>query len=126
MNSLFGGFGNTLMNMARGSQPKSVPTPAAPVQASTSASAPNMLTQAFGAALRGDYPEVAEVLNMLSAEEMKHMQMLHNQVVKIIENYRKTNGEPPASMLAIYDYLHEKFIDEAKEVKMLQQMYMEK
>ena len=63
---------------------------------------------------------------MLSAEEMKHMQMLHNQVVKIIENYRKTNGEPPASMLAIYDYLHEKFIDEAKEVKMLQQMYMEK
>lgn len=63
---------------------------------------------------------------MLSAEEMKHMQMLHNQVVKIIENYRKTNGEPPASMLAVYDYLHEKFIDEAKEVKMLQQMYMEK
>ena len=39
MNSLFGGFGNTLMNMARGSQPKSVPTPAAPVQASKSASA---------------------------------------------------------------------------------------
>lgn len=77
-------------------------------------------------AIRGDYPEVAEVLNMLSAEEMKHMQMLHNQVVKIIENYRKTNGEPPASMLAVYDYLHEKFIDEAKEVKMLQQMYMEK
>lgn len=63
---------------------------------------------------------------MLSAEEMKHMQMLHNQVVKIIENYRKTNGEPPVSMLAVYDYLHEKFIDEAKEVKMLQQMYMEK
>lgn len=77
-------------------------------------------------AIRNDYPEVAEVLNMLSAEEMKHMQMLHNQVTKIIENYRKTNGEPPAAMLAVYDYLHEKFIEEAKEVKMLQQMYMEK
>ena len=63
---------------------------------------------------------------MISIEEMKHMQMLHNQVVKIIENYRKTEGEPPASMLAVYDYLHEKFIEEAKEVKMLQQMYMEK
>ena len=63
---------------------------------------------------------------MLSNEEMKHMQMLHNQVVKIIEKYRKENGEPPASMLAVYDYLHEKFIEEAKEVKMMQQMYMEK
>lgn len=63
---------------------------------------------------------------MLSAEELKHMQMLHNQVIKIIENYRKTEGEPPASMMAVYNYLHEKFIEETKEVKMLQQMYMEK
>ena len=77
-------------------------------------------------AIREEYPEVAEVLNMLSGEEMRHMQMLHNQVTKIIDSYRKTEGEPPAAMLAVYDYLHEKFIDEAKEVKMLQQMYMEK
>jgi hypothetical protein len=77
-------------------------------------------------AIRNDYPDVAEVLNMLSIEKMKHMQMLHNQVAKIIENYRKTNGEPPTPMMAVYDYLHEKFIEEAKEVKMLQQMYMEK
>lgn len=63
---------------------------------------------------------------MLSSEEMRHMQMLHNQVTKIIENYRKNNGEPPVEMTAVYDYLHEKFIEEAKEVKMLQQMYMEK
>ena len=76
--------------------------------------------------IREEFPEVAEVLNMLSAEEMKHMQMLHNQVVKIIDNYRKLKGEPPASMLAVYDYLHEKAIDESKGVKILQQMYLEK
>lgn len=76
--------------------------------------------------IKQDYPEAAELMNMLSSEEMKHMQMLHNQVVKLIDNYRKTEGEPPASMLAVYDYLHQKFIDHAKEIKILQQMYMEK
>ena len=57
---------------------------------------------------------------MLSGEEMRHMQMLHNQVVKLIDNYRRTEGEPPASMLAVYDYLHQKFIDHAKEIKVMQ------
>lgn len=76
--------------------------------------------------IKQDYPEAAELMNMLSSEEMRHMQMLHNQVVKLIENYRKTEGEPPAPMLAVYDYLHQKFIDHAKEIKILQQMYMEK
>lgn len=75
--------------------------------------------------IREEHPEIAELFNMLSGEEMKHMQMLHNMVVKVIENYRKTEGEPPAPMQAVYDYLHQKAIEEAKEVKVLQQMYME-
>ena len=73
-----------------------------------------------------EYPEVAEVLNILSSEEMKHMQMLHNQVVKIIQQYRKEHGEPPADMQAVYNFLHEKYIEHTKEIKLLQQMYMEK
>ena len=76
--------------------------------------------------IRDEYPDAAEMMNLLSAEEMKHMQMLHNQVVKIIENYRKMVGEPPAEMMAVYDYLHQKYIEEAKAVKVLQQMYLEK
>ena len=79
-----------------------------------------------GLEVKEEYPEVAELMNMLSGEEMRHMQILHNQVVKLIDNYRKTEGEPPASMLAVYDYLHQKFIDYAKEIKVMQQMYMEK
>ncbi len=71
-------------------------------------------------AVKNEYPEVAELMNMLSGEEMKHMNLLHNMVVKLIENYRKTEGEPPATMMAVYDYLHDKYIDEAKEVKVMQ------
>lgn len=76
--------------------------------------------------IREEFPDVAETLNMLSNEEMKHMQILHNQVVKLIESYRKIKGEPPAEMLAVYNYMHEKSIEEARAVKVLQQMYLEK
>lgn len=68
---------------------------------------------------------LADVFYTISLEEMKHMNMLHNEVVKIIDQYRKTNGEPPAAMLAVYDYLHNKQIDQAAEIKAMQTMYKE-
>lgn len=68
---------------------------------------------------------LADVFAQLSGEEMKHMQMLHGEVVKIIEEYRKTNGDPPESMQAVYDYLHKKNMDSAAEVKAAQALYRE-
>ena len=74
---------------------------------------------------RDDYPALARTLYDLSTEEMGHMSRLHASVAEIIEQYRKTNGEPPASMLAVYDYLHKKQIEQAAEVKRLQEMFKE-
>ena len=72
-----------------------------------------------------DYPQLATTLITLSNEEMKHMTMLHNEVVRLIDEYRKTNGEPPEPMLAVYNYLHEEQIEMAEEAKRYQAMYNE-
>lgn len=67
----------------------------------------------------------ADLFFQLSTEEYKHMNMLHSEVAKIIEDYRRTNGEPPANMLAIYEYLHARQIEKAAEVKALQNLFIE-
>ena len=71
---------------------------------------------------RDTRPELARLFHSLAETEMEHMNKLHKAVAEIIEEYRKENGEPPASMLAVYDYLHEKHIEEAAEVKRLLDM----
>lgn len=72
-----------------------------------------------------EYPELADTFIGLSGEEMRHKNMLHDQVVRCIEKYKEKNGEPPKEMLAVYDYLHKKQIEHSAEVKTYQDMYRE-
>jgi hypothetical protein len=44
-------------------------------------------------------------------------------VVKIIDEYRKENGEPPATMGALWDFSHKIIMEEADDVKILQEHY---
>lgn len=66
---------------------------------------------------------LADTFYTLSNEELNHMEKLHTQVVRLINDYRSKNGEPPKEMLAVYNYLHEKAIEKTREVKVLLQMY---
>ena len=72
---------------------------------------------------KDERPTLARLFNSLSQEEMDHMNRLHGAVVEIINAYRDEHGEPPAAMQAVYDYLHEKQIEEAAKVKHYQDMY---
>jgi rubrerythrin len=69
---------------------------------------------------KDENPALAKMFFDMSGDEMKHMHMLHDEVVKIIEEHKRTKGEPPAAMLAVWDYVHKKHIKEANEVRILQ------
>ena len=70
-------------------------------------------------------PEVADTYCRLAEEELGHMAMLHKQVVRLIEAYRKANGEPPADMKARYDVLHEVHMADTHKVRLMIQLYKE-
>ena len=76
--------------------------------------------------LKDDNKEVADLYCTLAGEELKHMEMLHTQVVKCIESYRKSHGEPPAEMMTRYKVLHEIHIGDARKVKLMIQLYKDK
>ena len=68
-------------------------------------------------------PEMARIMYQHSLAEMQHMTDLHEIVVSKIDEYRRSKGEPPAAMLAVYEYVHDRHIDEAAEVKAMQNLY---
>lgn len=72
---------------------------------------------------RESFPDVAQVLFNIGNEEMQHMEKLHTAVTRIISDYRSRNGEPPAAMLAVYEYMHEEQIEKARNVRILQEEY---
>ena len=70
-----------------------------------------------------DEPDTADLFAELSEEEMGHVDKLHEEVKELIEEYRKEHGEPPKEMTVLYDYLHEKHIGTAMQIKIKQSMY---
>jgi ferritin len=64
-----------------------------------------------------EHPSLAKTLYSISEQELHHVDMLHEEVVKLIESHRREHGEPPAAMMAVYDYLHKKQIENVAKVK---------
>ena len=68
-------------------------------------------------------PALAKTFYEISIEEMRHVDMLHNEVVGFIEKHKRDHGEPPAAMQAVYDFLHKRNIEWAAEIKSYQNEY---
>ena len=70
-----------------------------------------------------EHPKLAEKLHELAGVEMSHAKALHAEATRLIEEARQRDGEPPAAMLAVYEYLHQEQIEKAAEVMTLQGMF---
>jgi hypothetical protein len=70
-----------------------------------------------------DHPGLAKTLHTIAGEELHHVDLLHGEVVKLIEAYRREHGDPPVAMMAVYEYLHKKQIDKVAEVKAVLEQY---
>ena len=68
------------------------------------------------------YPQVADVYYKLSLEEMNHVTMLHEAVVRIINDYKQKDDIPPG-MQTLYEYLHERQIKWAAKIKAKQEQF---
>ena len=72
---------------------------------------------------KAENPEVADLFYELSTEEMGHVDKLHDEVAKLIEEHRAEHGEPPKEMMVLYEFLHEKHTGTAMQIKVKQAMY---
>ena len=71
---------------------------------------------------KAENPSLSELYYKLSLEEMKHVTMLHEEVVKIINDYKREHAVPEG-MQILYDYLHARQIKWASKIKSKQESY---
>ena len=69
---------------------------------------------------KAENPALAKTFYEISIEEMRHVDMLHNEVVALIEKHKREHGEPPPAMLAVYEFLHKRNIEWAAEIRSYQ------
>lgn len=74
---------------------------------------------------KSERPELARTFLQLANAELEHMQLLHTAVVSLIDEQRRTEGEPPPGMLEAYDLIHEWQMEHVSKVRTLIQSVRE-
>ena len=74
---------------------------------------------------KGIHPELSDMYYSLSLEELKHMSILHNAAVKLV-NIASADDDPHVlGMMTVYDALHKREIEKERSVRVLHAMYRE-
>lgn len=66
---------------------------------------------------------LADMYVKLAEVELGHVNLLHDQAVRIIKEYKASGKESPAVMQTVWDCEHEKYVDTTAMVKQLIAMY---
>ena len=77
----------------------------------------------MAAELKEEHPSLAQTLYTISTQEDSHQAAIHSEVAKIIDQHKRTHGEPPAAMMAVYEYLHKRSIEKLADARRYQDIY---
>lgn len=67
---------------------------------------------------------LADAYSRLAEAELTHVDALHAQIVRLIQEYKASGAGPvPAAMQAVWDWEHEKMVDTITKIKALLSVY---
>lgn len=69
--------------------------------------------------LKGENKSLADAYIKIAEMHVAIYGILHEQMVNLIDKYRKEGNEPPKEMLAIWNYEHEKLVKEFEHMKFM-------
>lgn len=72
---------------------------------------------------REEHKQIADTYNKIAEIHIGIYDMLHKQMVELIEQEKRNGINIPAEMQAIWDYEHEKLIKDFKKTKLLVEEY---
>lgn len=59
----------------------------------------------------------------MAAQELGHVDALHSQAVRLIQDHRAKNGEPPEAMMMVWNWEHDNLVSKTAQIKALLELY---
>ena len=72
---------------------------------------------------REDDRTLADAYAKMSEAELGHVEILHNQAVRLIKQQKAENNSIPAGMQAVWDWEHEIMMHRSTKIKMMLDAY---